>query len=69
MTKLELIARCMQDDEIADWYAAEHGIKLADMTSASVRTFGTGGHGDIANSILEDGLRAGIITQAEYENA
>ena len=69
MTKLELIAKCLGNAEIADWYVNEHGVKFYDMTNASLRTFGSGGHGDIADRIILDGLEAGVITEDEYETA
>lgn len=39
---------------IRDWYATEHNLTADMLTVESVRTYGTGGHGDLADQILED---------------
>lgn len=65
MNRIELIRRILANAEIRDWYAAEHGISLDNLTAASVRAE----HSVVAGNILLDGCTAGIITQDEYEAA
>jgi hypothetical protein len=40
--------------EIKGWYAEQHGLDVSALTHASVRTYGTGYHGEIADAILSD---------------
>ena len=56
MNKLsQVLAVLKQHPDIAAWYFAEHALNLDTLTADSVRTYGTGGHGDIADAILADG--------------
>ena len=66
MNKLQTVqAALTQFPEIAAWYTTEIGIDLNAMTDESVRVYGTGNHGDIADSILADTdmIMAGLLTE------
>ena len=55
MTKLQTIRQVLeQRADLREWYETEHGLRADAMTEQSVRTYGTGGHGDLADQILSD---------------
>jgi hypothetical protein len=59
MSKLELVRYVLaQHPQIRSWYVEQHGLDESALTHESVRTYGTGGHGDIADSILSDAITA-----------
>jgi hypothetical protein len=61
MKKLDKVKKALNDQGIRAWYVAEHNLEINSITDESVRTYGCGGHGDIADAIIEDGIRAGIL--------
>lgn len=42
------------NEDIRRWYAEQHGFIASMLTVESVVTYGTGGHGDLADQILSD---------------
>lgn len=65
-TKLNAVKNILATrPELAQWYVTEHGINVDEMTAESVRTYGTGGHGDIADLIL---INAGVNVYVTTES-
>jgi len=55
MNKLDPVKKCLTNyPDIAKWYEAEFGITLTSFTAANINVYGTGGMGDIADSIIDD---------------
>ena len=55
MSTIELVKAVLEQfPRIRDWYVTEHGLVVDQLTHESVRTYGTGGHGDIADRIMAE---------------
>jgi hypothetical protein len=53
-SKISRVLRALEIPEIRSWYEAEYGLDITTLTHESVRTYGTGHHGDLADLILAD---------------
>ncbi len=67
--KLEIVKTCLQSPELLEWYTTEHGLNVEELTAQSVRTYGMGGHGNLADMIIADGVKAGLVPQEANEHA
>jgi hypothetical protein len=46
-----VLSRC---PGVRAWYVGQHGLNPDDLTHQSVREYGLGGHGDVADAILAE---------------
>lgn len=51
------------NEDIRRWYAEQHGLIASMLTVESVVTYGTGGHGDLADQILSDVVNSGDLQE------
>ena len=68
MDKLEAVQRVLRFSEsVRNWCEKEERIFFDDFDSENVMNYDTGGHGDLADIIINKGIEEGFIAEEDLD--
>jgi len=68
MDKLEAVQKVLRfSNAIREWCEQEHKIYFDDFDNETVEDYEPGGHGDLADAIIEDGMAENIIDEEDID--
>ncbi len=68
MEKLEAVQRVLRfSDRIRDWCIEEHSLYFDDFDPQNVEDYEPGGLGDLADAIIEEGIRDEILDEEDLD--
>ncbi len=68
MEKLEAVQKVMRfSDAVREWVTEEHSVYFDDFDEQNVDDYEPGGHGDLADQIIEKGMREAILDEEDVE--
>ncbi len=68
MDKLEAVQKILRfSDNIREWCEQEKNVYFDDFDSENVNIYGEGGYGELADEIIEKGVKEGFIEEGEID--
>ncbi len=69
MEKLEAVQKVLRfSNPVREWVEGEHGIYFDDFDEQNVDDYEPGGHGELADAIIEKGLAESILDDDDLVN-
>ena len=69
MEKLEAVQKVLRfSDNTRNWMTKEHSVYFDDFDEHNVDDYDTGGYGDLADTIIERGLKESILDEEDVED-
>ncbi|MCH8208560.1 MAG: hypothetical protein IIA62_05850 [Nitrospinae bacterium] len=68
MDKLEAVQKVLRfSDTIREWCEQEKNVYFDDFDSENVNIYDKGGYGELADEIIEKGVKEGLIEEGEID--